>query len=125
VKFCVLLMPSGPIKITGIDLAEGIKSEKAVEDEELVALLKQVRAGRLSPPPATAKRDGGEGLWRGVRGGGGGRGAGLDGQAGRRREEGGGDRGGDLMSHLLAGCLAGLKEPLIPRFCPLCCDETT
>ena len=44
VKFCVLLMPSGPIKITGVDVAEGIKSDKAVEDEELVALLKQAAA---------------------------------------------------------------------------------
>eukprot|EP00292_Cryptomonas_paramecium_P001098 CAMPEP_0113689308 /NCGR_PEP_ID=MMETSP0038_2-20120614/17079_1 /TAXON_ID=2898 /ORGANISM="Cryptomonas paramecium" /LENGTH=375 /DNA_ID=CAMNT_0000610339 /DNA_START=6 /DNA_END=1133 /DNA_ORIENTATION=- /assembly_acc=CAM_ASM_000170 len=41
IKFCVLLMPSGPIKITGWEGPEGVKSDKTVEDEEIVALLKQ------------------------------------------------------------------------------------
>mmetsp|Transcript_30042 Transcript_30042/g.58690 ORF Transcript_30042/g.58690 Transcript_30042/m.58690 type:complete len:366 (+) Transcript_30042:36-1133(+) len=39
VKYCVLLMPSGPLKITGDDITN-VVSDKAVEDEEIVALLK-------------------------------------------------------------------------------------
>jgi curved DNA binding protein len=40
VKFCVLLMPSGALKITGGDIDESIKSDKVVEDEEVIAILK-------------------------------------------------------------------------------------
>lgn len=41
-KFTVLLMPSGTLKITGLDVDTSlIASERAVEDEELIALLKQ------------------------------------------------------------------------------------
>ena len=41
-KFCVLLMPKGPLKITGIDIPEGsVKSEKTIEDEGLIEVLKQ------------------------------------------------------------------------------------
>jgi hypothetical protein len=35
VKYCVLLMPSGALKITGGDIPENVKSEKQVEDEEV------------------------------------------------------------------------------------------
>ncbi|KAJ1486993.1 peptidase M24, structural domain-containing protein [Baffinella frigidus] len=40
IKFCILLMPSGPLKITGVDVSENIKTEKVVEDEEVIACLK-------------------------------------------------------------------------------------
>jgi len=41
-KFCVLLMPNGPLRITGTDVPEGsVKSDKAIEDEALIELLKQ------------------------------------------------------------------------------------
>jgi len=41
-KFCVLLMPKGPLKITGIDTPEGsVVSEKTIEDEGLIEVLKQ------------------------------------------------------------------------------------
>jgi hypothetical protein len=41
-KFCVLLMPNGPLKITGGDIPEGYaKSDKVIEDEALLELLKQ------------------------------------------------------------------------------------
>mmetsp|Transcript_29139 Transcript_29139/g.46908 ORF Transcript_29139/g.46908 Transcript_29139/m.46908 type:complete len:377 (+) Transcript_29139:61-1191(+) len=41
-KFCVLLMPKGPLKITGIDMVEGsVKSDKLIEDEGLLEVLKQ------------------------------------------------------------------------------------
>jgi curved DNA binding protein len=40
VKFTVLMMPSGPLKITGCDIPDTIKSDKQVEDEELVEILK-------------------------------------------------------------------------------------
>jgi curved DNA binding protein len=40
VKFCVLLMPSGPLKITNFQIPDNVKSDKVVEDEEIVALLK-------------------------------------------------------------------------------------
>merc|ERR1712024_430885 len=40
-KFTVLLMPNGPHKITGLPFDEAlIKSEKTIEDEEIVKLLK-------------------------------------------------------------------------------------
>jgi len=41
IKFCVLLMPSGPLKITGLDIPDTVKSDKQIEDEELIALLKE------------------------------------------------------------------------------------
>ena len=42
IKFCVLLMANGPVKITGSDLPElNAKSDKQVEDEELIEVLKQ------------------------------------------------------------------------------------
>ena len=41
-KFCVLLMPKGPLKITGVEIPEGsIKSDKAIEDEAVLEVLKQ------------------------------------------------------------------------------------
>merc|ERR1712227_319579 len=41
-KFTVLLMPNGPMKITGLPFDESLyKSEKKVEDGEIVTLLKQ------------------------------------------------------------------------------------
>jgi len=41
-KFCVLLMPSGPLKITGVEVPEGsVKSDKTIEDEALLEVLKQ------------------------------------------------------------------------------------
>lgn len=41
-KFCVLLMPSGPLKITGLDIPDdAFKSEKSVEDEGVIEVLKQ------------------------------------------------------------------------------------
>merc|ERR1712121_620153 len=41
-KFTVLLMPNGPMKITGLPFDEAlIKSEKKVEDGEILTLLKQ------------------------------------------------------------------------------------
>jgi hypothetical protein len=40
-KFTVLLMPNGPHKITGLPFDESlVKSDKSVEDEEIVKLLK-------------------------------------------------------------------------------------
>jgi hypothetical protein len=35
VKYCVLLMPSGALKITGGDIPDNVKSDKQVEDEEV------------------------------------------------------------------------------------------
>lgn len=41
-KFCVLLMPKGPLKITGVEMPEGaVKSDKTIEDEGLIEVLKQ------------------------------------------------------------------------------------
>merc|ERR1719300_731401 len=41
-KFTVLLMPNGPMKITGLPFDESLyKSEKKVEDGEILTLLKQ------------------------------------------------------------------------------------
>jgi len=40
VKFCVLLMPSGPLKITGVHVDDGIQTSKFVEDEEVLTILK-------------------------------------------------------------------------------------
>merc|ERR1711997_1350010 len=41
-KFTVLMMPNGPLKITGLPFEEALyKSEKKVEDGEILALLKQ------------------------------------------------------------------------------------
>eukprot|EP00287_Rhodomonas_sp_CCMP768_P011249 CAMPEP_0196719322 /NCGR_PEP_ID=MMETSP1091-20130531/2338_1 /TAXON_ID=302021 /ORGANISM="Rhodomonas sp., Strain CCMP768" /LENGTH=377 /DNA_ID=CAMNT_0042060249 /DNA_START=26 /DNA_END=1159 /DNA_ORIENTATION=+ len=41
IKFTVLLMPSGPLKITGVDIPDTVKSDKQIEDEEIIELLKQ------------------------------------------------------------------------------------
>jgi hypothetical protein len=40
VKFCVLLMPNGPLKITGVHVDDGIQTSKFVEDEEVLTVLK-------------------------------------------------------------------------------------
>merc|ERR1712045_317302 len=52
-KFTVLLMPNGPHKITGLPFDESlVKSDKSVQDEEIVKLLKtsanpKVRRGEI------------------------------------------------------------------------------
>merc|ERR1712113_593634 len=55
-KFTVLLMPNGPMKITGLPFDEALfKSEKKVEDNEIVTLLKQSAKPKKAEKKAKAK----------------------------------------------------------------------